>query len=29
MLLTAKFFGEIFIKLNQPAVIGEILGGSL
>jgi Kef-type K+ transport system membrane component KefB/mannitol/fructose-specific phosphotransferase system IIA component len=27
MLLAAKLFSEIFIKLNQPAVIGEILAG--
>jgi len=27
MLLAAKFFSEIFVKLNQPAVIGEILAG--
>src|SRR3989304_6104206 len=27
MLFAAKFFGEIFIKLNQPAIIGEILAG--
>lgn len=27
MLLTARIFGEIFTKLNQPSVIGEILAG--
>jgi Kef-type K+ transport system membrane component KefB len=27
MLFTARLFGEIFIKLKQPAVIGEIFAG--
>ena len=27
MLFAAKVFGEIFIKLKQPAIIGEILAG--
>lgn len=27
MLFAAKIFGEIFIKLKQPAIIGEILAG--
>lgn len=27
MLFTAKFLGEIFLKLKQPAIIGEILAG--
>lgn len=27
MLLFAKIFGEIFIKLKQPAIIGEIIAG--
>ncbi len=27
MLFAAKVFGEIFIKLHQPAIIGEILAG--
>lgn len=29
MLLLAKLLGEIFIKLKQPAIIGEILAGIL
>lgn len=27
MLFSAKLFGELFIKLKQPAIIGEILSG--
>lgn len=27
MLITARLLGELFVKLKQPAIIGEIIGG--
>jgi Kef-type K+ transport system membrane component KefB len=29
MLAAARLLGEVFIRLGQPAVVGELLAGSL